>query len=69
MDVKFEKGKGSLYSVEHDFQSEKRLDNVSISNGIVWSQDGKRMYYIDTRHNRFNLFYSMQKQAIFNLKK
>ncbi|MES1226385.1 MAG: SMP-30/gluconolactonase/LRE family protein, partial [Bacteroidota bacterium] len=48
MHREFEKGKGSLYSVEHDLSLKKRWDNVTISNGIVWSQDGKRMYYIDS---------------------
>jgi sugar lactone lactonase YvrE len=48
MHRQFEKGNGSLYSVEHDFSVRKRLDNISISNGIVWSQDGKRMYFVDS---------------------
>jgi sugar lactone lactonase YvrE len=48
MHREFHKGKGSLYSVEHDLSIKKRLDNVTISNGIVWSQDGTKMYYIDS---------------------
>lgn len=48
MHREFEKGSGSLYSIEHDLSLKKRLGNVSISNGLVWSQDGKRMYYIDS---------------------
>lgn len=36
------------------------LDSITISNGIVWSSDGKKMYYIDTptrkvMEYRFNL--------------
>ena len=48
MHRQYEKGNGSLYSVEHDLSVKKRLDNITISNGIVWSQDGKRMYFIDS---------------------
>ncbi|MBS1575887.1 MAG: SMP-30/gluconolactonase/LRE family protein [Bacteroidetes bacterium] len=48
MHREFHKGKGSLYSIEHDLTIKKKLDNVTISNGIVWSQDGTRMYYIDS---------------------
>lgn len=48
MHREFEKEKGSLYSVDPDFTVTKRLNCVSISNGLVWSKDGKRMYFIDT---------------------
>jgi len=57
MHREFEKGKGSLYSVEHDFSIRKRLDNVTISNGIVWSQDGKKMYYIDSSTKSVQSFF------------
>lgn len=40
-----------LYKVGHDFSFEKMLDSVAISNGIAWSPDGTKMYYIDT-HTR-----------------
>ena len=39
---------GALYCVHPDFSVEKKIDSVSISNGIVWSLDKTKMYYIDT---------------------
>lgn len=44
----YHKHKGSLYSVEVDGTVIKRLSNVSISNGMAWSPDNKKFYYIDT---------------------
>ncbi len=37
-----------LYCVYPDLKVEKKLGGISISNGIVWSHDHRRMYYIDT---------------------
>ena len=41
-------GAGSLYRMEADCSIGKVLSGVSISNGIDWSPDGTRMYYVDT---------------------
>ncbi|MBL7761912.1 MAG: SMP-30/gluconolactonase/LRE family protein [Chitinophagaceae bacterium] len=48
MDRQFAKGKGSLYCIHHDMKPERKIENVSISNGLVWSLDEARMYFIDT---------------------
>jgi sugar lactone lactonase YvrE len=48
MHSEFEKEKGALYSLEHDLTLTKRLNSVSIPNGIAWSRDGNRMYFTDT---------------------
>ncbi|MFQ3579752.1 MAG: SMP-30/gluconolactonase/LRE family protein [Bacteroidales bacterium] len=37
-----------LYVINHDFSWKKVLDSITVSNGIVWSADGKIMYYIDS---------------------
>lgn len=39
---------GSVYRIDPDFSSEKRISNVTVSNGICWSLDGSVMYYIDS---------------------
>lgn len=39
---------GVLYSLETDGSIQARHAPVGISNGIAWSLDGTRMYYIDT---------------------
>jgi sugar lactone lactonase YvrE len=39
---------GALYRLDPDSSVHKMIDNVSTSNGIVWSPDYTKMYYIDT---------------------
>ncbi len=39
---------GGLYCMNHDLSIEKKLSDISISNGLVWTSDKKTMYYIDT---------------------
>ncbi|MBX3032113.1 MAG: SMP-30/gluconolactonase/LRE family protein [Chloroflexi bacterium] len=49
-------GRGSLYRLRHDLVIDRMLDGVSCSNGIGWSPDGRRMYYIDTPLRRIDVF-------------
>jgi sugar lactone lactonase YvrE len=51
MEVTGKPNRGALYCMETDGNVSRKLENVSISNGIVWSGDAKRMYYIDTGLN------------------
>jgi sugar lactone lactonase YvrE len=39
---------GALYCVDTNSNVHKKVNNISISNGIVWSLDNKRLYYIDS---------------------
>lgn len=39
---------GSLYCLNHDLSVEKKLSNLYISNGMAWSSDRTKMYFIDT---------------------
>ena len=39
---------GKLYSIDAQKNVKQRLENITISNGIVWTKDHKTMYYIDT---------------------
>lgn len=41
-------GEGALYRLDPDGSVQMMIGNVSISNGIVWSADKTKMYYIDT---------------------
>ena len=48
MSMNDEKEAGALYRLDRDSSIHKMIENVSISNGIVWSLDSTKMYYIDT---------------------
>lgn len=43
-----QEGAASLYVLESDQSVRKVLEGVTNSNGIAWSPDGTRVYYIDT---------------------
>lgn len=47
--------RASLYRIESG-TAIAQLDSVTISNGIVWSQDNKTMYYIDTPHENVKAY-------------
>lgn len=41
-------GEAALYRIDRDGSIHRMLDDVTVSNGIVWSADKKTMYYVDT---------------------
>lgn len=47
---------GSLYSVAPRGDVRRLIGGVSISNGLAWTQDGRRMYYIDSPTQRVECF-------------
>jgi sugar lactone lactonase YvrE len=47
---------GAVWCVTPDHQVTKLLSPVSISNGVQWSADGTRVYYIDTPTRRVDVF-------------
>lgn len=47
---------GSLYKVTPKGVTTKMLDSVTISNGIVWTQNATTMYYIDTPTGNIQAF-------------
>ncbi len=47
---------GALYRIDPDGQLTTIACPVTISNGIEWSLDGSRMYYIDTATQRMDVF-------------
>lgn len=44
----FKNAPGAFYRIENDFKVHKVLSNIGCSNGLCWSADSKRFYYIDT---------------------
>lgn len=58
---------GSLYSLAPDGKVTKHLSGVTTSNGIDWSADNRRMYYIDTGEPRIDVFdFDLDRGAISN---
>ena len=39
---------GSVYRLDTDHSVHKMIENIGISNGIIWSLDAKTMYYTDS---------------------
>ena len=61
------KGAASLYRLDTDGSLHTMLTDVSISNGLGWSPDGKTMYYIDTpTHTVVAFDYDMETGRISN---
>lgn len=56
MSLKAEPGAGALYRIDPDGQWQTVADQITISNGLDWTADGKRMYYVDTPTSQVDLF-------------
>ena len=46
----------NLYMIDHDGTATIKIENVSISNGIIWSLDQKKMYYVDSPTRKVRAF-------------
>ena len=54
-----QKEQGALYRLDREgsaYRATRMLDGVTTSNGIDWSDDGRRMYYVDTATRRIDVF-------------
>ena len=49
-------GTAALYRIDGELRVERQLDGVTCSNGLAWSSDGQRFYYIDTPTQRIDRF-------------
>lgn len=50
------KGQADLYSIDSIGTLSTKIENVTISNGIVWTADSKTMYYIDTPSSQIKAY-------------
>lgn len=48
MNMNFKENCGALYCINQQHEVSKKLEDVSISNGLAWSIDNKRLFYIDS---------------------
>ena len=56
MAVSEEPGRGHLYRVDASLTVTRKVENVTVSNGLAWSLDGRTMYYIDSPTRRVDAF-------------
>ncbi len=49
-------GAGALYRLAPDLTATKEVDGVTVSNGLGFSPDGTRAYYVDTPTRRVDVF-------------
>ena len=48
MQMDFNKGAGSFYCVDEKLTLSRKIKNVTIANGVAWSLDNTRLYFIDS---------------------
>jgi sugar lactone lactonase YvrE len=62
-----EENMGNLYMFDTDFSIHKKLEHVSISNGLAWNADNTILYYINTPTNYIFAFdFDMETGSINN---
>jgi sugar lactone lactonase YvrE len=49
-------GGAALYCLDTNLQLETRIEGVTISNGLAWSGDTRRFFYIDTPTQRIDVY-------------
>jgi sugar lactone lactonase YvrE len=56
MHLETQQGAGCLYCFTPQLSLEEKLTDVTISNGLAWSADHRRMYYTDTETQKVQTF-------------
>ncbi len=52
----FEKGAGSLYSLKENLELQKKISSLTIANGLAWSLDNSRLFFIDSPERKVQSF-------------
>jgi sugar lactone lactonase YvrE len=50
-------GAGSFYRIGRDLKVEKKLSEVTISNGLAWTEDNKTLYHIDSPTQKVDAYH------------
>lgn len=53
----FTEGAAAFYRIGTDLKVKKQLENISVSNGLAWTEDNKTMYYIDSPTHEVKAFH------------
>ena len=69
MHLEHKKEAGGLYCIDADLKVQKKIDNTTISNGIAWSLDNNRLYYIDSPTQAVQSFIFEEKTGEINFEK
>jgi len=56
MNIHAEPKAGSLYCIHHDFTVQQMITGLTIPNGLVWSLDQERMYFVDSEAGNINSY-------------
>ncbi|MDP2042929.1 MAG: SMP-30/gluconolactonase/LRE family protein [Algoriphagus sp.] len=56
LSTKFTEGAGSLYRIDSKLKPEVQLNNLTISNGMAWTEDQDTFYFIDTPTRKIQEF-------------
>lgn len=56
MNNAMERDKARLFRLDHDHTVRTMVEPVSLSNGLAWTGDGSRMFYIDTPTKKVDVF-------------
>lgn len=48
MSLHFHEGNGSLYCIDQSLSVSKKIQGLTVPNGLAWSVDGRRMYQVDS---------------------
>ncbi|MFC5626349.1 SMP-30/gluconolactonase/LRE family protein [Algoriphagus winogradskyi] len=56
LSTKFTVGAGSLYCINRDLEPKNKLSNLTISNGMAWTEDNQTFYFIDTPTRQIKAF-------------
>jgi sugar lactone lactonase YvrE len=56
MDIQEKRPTGCLYMIDENLNVHRKAEGLTVSNGIAWSPDNKRMYHVDSPTRRVFIY-------------